>query len=509
MTRRQRIDDLTAFAVPEQPALSPDGAQILYVLRTQDGEADRSARGIWRVGTRTGEPERLTRGPADVAPAWSPDGTRVAFLRAVDGPAQVWLLPMGGGEPEQLTTLPLGAGAPVWSPDGRRIAFSAAVDLHAGRRDRRHRAGGDEAAGLPADGAGLLKTMRKHLHVLDVSTKECRQVTGGDWHAGDPAWSPDSATLAYAAATAPDADLVTRAPVYVIDATQPGASPVLVGLADGVGGPLVWAAADVLLVGRDGRGAGGPRRTAAPVVEWRRAGGEPGRRAGPQRDAGRPGLPGRRAGARRGWRHRGVLRPRPGLQPPLRGLRPRWTCSPGARRRRPGRGRDVGRGRYRGGRAGHGHLVRRGGHGRPQHRCGDGAHPARRPRRRRTVRAAAAPVRHLRRHHGRGLAGPRPGGDRADAAAARHPRRPAQRVERRGRRGPPVPPGAGRPRLDGADPQPPRQRRLRRRASTTPPWARGARRTRSDFLEPLDALVADGTPTRGGSRSPATATAAS
>ncbi|MFC0069087.1 TolB family protein, partial [Umezawaea endophytica] len=116
MTRRQRIDDLTSFAVPEQPALSPDGERIAYVLRTVDADADRNVRSLWTVGARTGEPRRLTRGRADSAPAWSPDGTRIAFLRAQDGPAQVWLLPADGGEAERVTSLPLGAGAPVWSP---------------------------------------------------------------------------------------------------------------------------------------------------------------------------------------------------------------------------------------------------------------------------------------------------------------------------------------------------------------------------------------------------------
>jgi dipeptidyl aminopeptidase/acylaminoacyl peptidase/CubicO group peptidase (beta-lactamase class C family) len=248
VTRRQQIEDLTAFALPEQPALSPDGTQIVYVLRTQDGEADRAARAIWRVGTRTGEPERLTRGPADSAPAWSPDGTRVAFLRAQDGPAQVWLLPVGGGEPEQLTTLPLGAGAPVWSPDGRSIAFGAAVDLHGSDGSSATAPVVTKRLDYRADGAGLLKAMRKHLHVVNVSTKECRQVTSGDWHAGDPAWSPDSTRLAYAATTAPDADLTTRAPVYTVDVSQPWAAPVLVGLADGVAGPSVWADTETLLV---------------------------------------------------------------------------------------------------------------------------------------------------------------------------------------------------------------------------------------------------------------------
>jgi dipeptidyl aminopeptidase/acylaminoacyl peptidase len=249
VTRRQRIDDLTTFAVPEQPALSPDGGQIVYVLRTCDTDADRNVRSLWRIGTRDGEPRQLTRGPADSAPAWSPDGTRLVFLRAQDGPQQVWLLPAEGGEPEQLTTLPLGAGAPVWSPDGTRIAFGAPVDPHAAKDEddtaRTRRAAAPvvtERLDYRADGAGLFGAVRTHLHVVDVETKQCRQVTTGDWHAGDPAWSPDSARLAFAAATGRNADLVPRLPVHVLDVTDPLATPEPVALADGVGGPLVWTA---------------------------------------------------------------------------------------------------------------------------------------------------------------------------------------------------------------------------------------------------------------------------
>ena len=71
-----------------------------------------------------------------------------------------------------------------------------------------------------ADGVGLLRGVRKHLFVLDVATRKVRQVTEGDWHAGEPAWSPDSTRLAFGAATAPDADLVFRAPVHVLDVTD-------------------------------------------------------------------------------------------------------------------------------------------------------------------------------------------------------------------------------------------------------------------------------------------------
>ena len=274
MTRRQRIDDLTAYAVPEQPALSPCGTEILYVLRTNDVGEDKIVRAIWRVGTESGQPRQLTRGPADSCPAWSPDGTRVAFLRAKDGPAQLWVLSIDGGEPEQLTTLPLGAGAPVWSPDGTRIAFGAAVDLHAEADDddkaRARRAAAPiqtDRLDYQADGAGLLRTMRKHVHVLEVSTKRCRQVTSGDWHAGELSWSPDSNRLAYAAATAPDADLTFCAPVYVVDATAENAVPEQVGPSEGVSGPVTWTAdgSALLVVNMSGAPTGHSRLLRVPL----------------------------------------------------------------------------------------------------------------------------------------------------------------------------------------------------------------------------------------------------
>ncbi|MFD8570344.1 serine hydrolase [Streptomyces sp. NPDC059639] len=253
MTRRPDLDDLYAIALPEQPTLSPDGTRVVYVLRTADREHDRVERALWTVPTDGGAARRLTHGPHDTAPAWSPDGRRIAFLRGGDGPAQLWLLSADGGEPERLTDLPAGAGAPVWRPDGTALACTAPVDL-AGPAPAPHRAPAPVVAdGLTykADGQGLFGTLRSHLHLVDLDSRAVRQLTSGDWHAGLPAWSPDGRSLAFCAARGTDADLTLRSQTYVVDCSPTGrtSEPRRVGTDEGMAHTVTWTAdGDALLV---------------------------------------------------------------------------------------------------------------------------------------------------------------------------------------------------------------------------------------------------------------------
>jgi len=224
MTRRLKIDDLTDLAVPSQPALSPDGDRVVYVLRTLDAGEDRNVDQLWTVPTSGGTPRRLTTGNADTSPAWSPDGSRIAFVR--DG--QVHLLATDGGEPERVTDLPLGVGAPVWSPDGARLAFTAPVDpgsagpLVADRLD------------YQADGSGMFGAVRSQVHVVDLASGECRQVTDGTEHAGAPTWSPDGGTIAFARAVGEDSDLRFRIAVHLLAVDDPKALPRVFAFADDV-----------------------------------------------------------------------------------------------------------------------------------------------------------------------------------------------------------------------------------------------------------------------------------
>ncbi|MDN3354438.1 serine hydrolase [Actinomadura sp. DC4] len=232
MSRRLRIEDLTGLAVPSQPVLSADGGRIAYVLRTLDADGDRAVDELWLVGTDGGTPRRLTSGPADTAPAWSPDGRRLAFLR--DG--QVAVLDAGGGEPERVIDLPLGAGAPRWSPDGRRLAFAAPVDPAGGTGGPMVTDGLD----YQADGAGMYGPVRQQLHVLDLDGREVRRLTDGPESAGDPAWSPDGTVVAFTRRAGADSDLRHPTPVHVVEVDAPYARPRVVAFADGVAATVSW-----------------------------------------------------------------------------------------------------------------------------------------------------------------------------------------------------------------------------------------------------------------------------
>lgn len=53
---RVTVDDLLSVRTPEQPALSPDGTRVAFVLRTTDRDGDRDTRALWQVPATGGTP---------------------------------------------------------------------------------------------------------------------------------------------------------------------------------------------------------------------------------------------------------------------------------------------------------------------------------------------------------------------------------------------------------------------------------------------------------------------
>jgi len=116
---RIRIDDDSLeVRFIQWPASSPDGKRLAFVAVGR----------VWVMDLPNGTPRPLTESmlPAfQLTPAWSPDGSTIAFTTWDDRTrGALWTVPARGGAPRRLTTEPGEYLGPVWSPDGASIAVT-------------------------------------------------------------------------------------------------------------------------------------------------------------------------------------------------------------------------------------------------------------------------------------------------------------------------------------------------------------------------------------------------
>jgi eukaryotic-like serine/threonine-protein kinase len=157
--------------VTEQPGeerqaqLAPGGTSFVYVSDTT-GDPDIY---LQRVGGRN--PVNLTPDSkeADSAPAYSPDGERIAFS-SMRGGGGIFVMGSTGESVKRLTDF---GYDPAWSPDARQIVFS----------DK----SGQDPYSRPGDG---------NLWLIQLGSGEIRQLTHGH-DAVQPRWSPGGARIAY------------------------------------------------------------------------------------------------------------------------------------------------------------------------------------------------------------------------------------------------------------------------------------------------------------------------
>src|SRR5512139_3530387 len=128
--RLMTIDDLLTAVRVSDPRLSPDGKWVAFVRTETDPKSLKRNADVWIVPSDGSAPPRaLTRHEkSDTTPAFSPDGTALAFLSARSGASQVWVMSLLGGEARKVTDVPGGVDGPlVFSPDGKKVAFVADV----------------------------------------------------------------------------------------------------------------------------------------------------------------------------------------------------------------------------------------------------------------------------------------------------------------------------------------------------------------------------------------------
>ncbi|MEO6066420.1 MAG: hypothetical protein ABJB33_00525 [Gemmatimonadota bacterium] len=193
------------------PAWSPDGSRLAWLAERTDSVIGNQ---LWVANAdRTGAMPLPATSLFTAQPVWSPDGKWIAAPSGAGATPDLVVVPAAGGEARRLTTSP-GIEVPVlWYPDGDRLAYIASgkggdiaagvISLRTGTDRRLFPHESRPHVALPSpDGSTLLEGIfggKKLLVLTDTTGGAPRQLTteGFETPSGSTGWSPDGTEILF------------------------------------------------------------------------------------------------------------------------------------------------------------------------------------------------------------------------------------------------------------------------------------------------------------------------
>jgi Tol biopolymer transport system component len=217
------------------PSLSPDGNRIAFAY-SRGTAASAPGWGIWVVNANGTGAHQVTTEPQSVAsldhePAWSPDGSKIVFVRG--SPADLYVMNADGtgGSTNLTASFTTGANDPSWSPLGDKIAFSTGGNIFVMNAD----GSGTPLQVTPSGGQGkdtptwspngtrIAYGNHSQIRAVNPTGGNDVQLLGGLREVWDVAWSPDGSRIAYV--NDPGTNIAVQEELFVMNSDGSGSAP--------------------------------------------------------------------------------------------------------------------------------------------------------------------------------------------------------------------------------------------------------------------------------------------
>jgi dipeptidyl aminopeptidase/acylaminoacyl peptidase len=218
-TDRLDLDLYWEYEVVSDPQISPDGTEIIYTRQYIDRVNDKRESALWVMKADGTKNRFLVRGSNA---RWSPSGDRILYTAQGEPKGtQLFVRYMDAeGATSQVTHVEKTPTTPAWSPDGTSIAFTMMVEQkNAWPIAMPRQPDGAKWTDTPRiverldyrqDGQGFTDDGYRHVFVVPAAGGTARLLTDGNWDHAGVEWTPDGRQILFTSLRVPDAEYQWR-----------------------------------------------------------------------------------------------------------------------------------------------------------------------------------------------------------------------------------------------------------------------------------------------------------